>query len=103
MMAHGTIPGKLLDSGIYTFARTVACQFGNVYAIRMAGAFMMSTCTLAIRIGLFPRWISFLGYALALLLLLSPGRLSWGPLAFPLWTLAISVYVLLANLRSKAA
>src|SRR5271157_3270528 len=36
MMAHGAIPGKLMDSGIYTFARTVAYQIANVYAIRMA-------------------------------------------------------------------
>jgi hypothetical protein len=103
MMAYRAIPGKLPDHGVYTFARTVAYEFGNVYAIRMAGVFMISTCTLAIRIGMFPRWMAFLGYALALLLLLSPGRLSWGPLVFPLWVLVISVYVLLANLRSEAA
>jgi len=103
MMAYGAIPGKLLDSGIYTFARTVAYQIVNVYAIRMAGVFLISTCTLAIRIGMLPRWMAFLGYALALLLLLSPGRLSWAPLVFPMWTLVISVHVLLANFRPKAA
>ena len=48
---------------------------------------MFSTCTLAIRIGMLPRWMAVLGYTLALLLLLTSGRL----------------YVLLANLRSKAA
>jgi hypothetical protein len=36
MMAYGAIPGKVLDFGIYTFARTVAYQIVNVYAIRMA-------------------------------------------------------------------
>jgi hypothetical protein len=102
MMAYGVIPEKLMDSGIYTFARTVAYQLANVYAIRMAGVFMISTCTLAIRIGMFPRWMAFLGYALALLLLLSVGNLHWAPLIFPLWALVISVYVLLANLRPKA-
>jgi hypothetical protein len=102
MMAYGTIPGKLMDSGIYTFARAVAYQLANVYAIRMAAVFMISTCTLAIRIGIFPRWMAILGYALALLLLLGPGRLSWASLVFPLWTLLISVYVLLANLQPKA-
>jgi hypothetical protein len=102
MMSYVAIPEKLMDSGIYTFARTVSYQFANVYAIRMAGVFMISTCTLAIRIGIFPRWMAFLGYALALLLLLSVGNLSWAPLIFPLWALVISVYVLLANLRSKA-
>jgi len=103
MMAYGAIPGKVLDSGIYTFARTVAYQIVNVYAIRMAAVFMISTCTLAIRIGILPRWMAFLGYVLALLLLLSPGRLYWAPLVFPLWALVISVYVLLANLRRLAA
>jgi hypothetical protein len=103
MMAYGAIPGKVLDSGIYTFARTVAYQIVNVYAIRMAAVFMISTCTLAIRTGMFQRWMAFLGYVLALLLLLSPGRLYWAPLVFPLWALVISVYVLLANLRPKAA
>ena len=71
--------------------------------MRMAAVFMISTCTVAFRIGMFPRWMAFLGYALALLLLLSGGRFSWVPLAFPLWVLVISVYVLLANLRPKAA
>ena len=103
MMAYEAIPGKLMDSGIYTFARTVAYQFGSVFAIRMAGVFMMSTCTLAIRIGMFPRWMAFLGYALALLLLLSIGRFYWTQLLFPLWVLMISVHVLFANLWPKAA
>jgi hypothetical protein len=103
MMAYGAIPGKVLDSGIYTFARTVAYQIANVYAIRMAAVFMISTCTLAIRTGIFPRWMAFLGYVLALLLLLSPGRLYWAPLVFPLWVFVISMHVLLANLRPNAA
>jgi hypothetical protein len=101
MMAYRAIPGKVLDFGIYTFARTVAYQIVNVYAIRMAAVFMISTCTLAIRTGIFPRWMAFLGYVLAVLLLVSPGRLYWAPLVFPLWALVISVYVLLANLRPK--
>jgi hypothetical protein len=103
MMAYRAMPEKMLDSGIYTFARTVAYQVVNVYAIRMAAVFMISTCTLAIRIRIFPRWMAFLGYALALLLLLSPGRLAWAPLLFPLWALLISIYVLVANLRVRAA
>jgi hypothetical protein len=74
-VAYGAIPGKLRDSGIYTFARTVAYQIANVYAIRMAAVFMMSTRTLAIRIGIFPRWMAYFGFPLALLLLLSLGRL----------------------------
>ena len=103
MMAYEAIPGKVMDSGTYAFARTLAYQLVNVYALRMAGVFMISTCTLAIRIGTFPRWMAFVGYALALFLLLSIGRFGWAPLVFPLWTLTISVYVLLANFRPQPA
>jgi hypothetical protein len=103
MLAYEAIPGKLMDSGTYAFARTLAYQLVNVYALRMAGVFMFSTCTLAIRIGIFPRWMAFLGYALAIFLLLSIGRFGLAPLVFPLWTLMISVYVLLANFRPQPA
>src|ERR1700733_8381894 len=103
MMAYEAIPGKLMDSGTYAFARTLAYQLVNIYALRMAGVFMFSTCTLAIRIGTFPRWMAFLGYALAVFLLLSIGRFGWAPLVFPLWALMISLYILFANFRSQPA
>jgi hypothetical protein len=103
MMSYVALPGKLIESGIYTFARTVAYETVNVYAMKMAGVFMISTCTLAIRIGIFPRWMAFLGYALALFLLLSSGILYWAPLVLPLWVLLISGHILLANLKPKPA
>jgi hypothetical protein len=102
MMAYEAIPGKMMDSGVYTFARTLAYELVNVYALRMAGVFMISTCTLAIRMGLFPRWMALLGFALALFLLLSIGHFGWAPLVFPLWALAVSVYVLFANFSAQA-
>ena len=103
MMAYEALPREMMNSGVYTFARTTAYELVNVYALRMAGVFMFSPCTLAIRIGMFPRWMALLGYALALFLLLSIGRFGWAPLVFPLWTLAISVYVLFANFRHEPA
>ncbi len=103
LMAYEAVPRKLMDSGTYTFARTLAYELVNVYTLRMAGVFMISTCTLAIRIGTFPRWIALLGYALALFLLLSIGRFGWAPLVFPMWALVISVYVLFANFRARPA
>jgi hypothetical protein len=102
MMAYEANPERLMDSGTYTFARAVAYELVNVYALRMAGVFMFSTCTLAIRLRIFPRWMAFLGYLLAIFLLLSIGRFGWAPLVFPLWTLVISVYVLLANFSARA-
>ncbi len=98
MMAYGMTPGKLMDSGTYTFGRRVVYQIINVYAVRMAGVFMISTCTLSIRTGIFPRWMAFLGYALALLLLLSTGYFQWTLLVLPLWVLLVSCYILYVNL-----
>jgi hypothetical protein len=103
IMVYGAVPDKLMESGMYTFGRTVTYQMLHVYAKKMAGVFMISTCTLSIRIGIFPRWMAILGYALALLLLLSVGYVHWVPLAFPLWVLLISGYILLANPKPEPA
>ena len=99
----GAMPGLLGESGVYPFARTTAFQLINVYAMRMAGVFMITTCTLAIRTGIFPRPMAFLGYTLAVLLLLGSGRLPWVPMAFPVWTLLVSVQSLVANFRPGPA
>ncbi len=96
----GAASSQPLDPDVYTFGRAMTYEILNVYSVKMAGVFMISTCTLALRTGIFPRWISFLGYALALVLLLSIGLFAWVLLLFPLWVLLISVYILIANLRT---
>ncbi|MDV6343894.1 hypothetical protein [Nitrosomonas sp. Is37] len=101
MISYNATPDKLVESGIYIFGRTVVYQIVNVYAMKMAGVFMISTCTVAVRTKILPRWIVFLGYAMALLLLLSVGYFNWTPLVFPLWVLLVSTYILLTNLRNK--
>ena len=88
-----------IDSGLYTFGRTVTYEIMNVYTMKMAGVFMISTCTLSLRTGIIPRWMALLGLVLALFLLFSLGFFYWAPLVFPLWILLISVHILLANLR----
>ena len=98
MSVYATTPGRLIESGMYTFGRTVAYEIMNVYAMKMAGVFMISTCTLSLRTGIFPRWMAFVGLPLALFLLFSLGFFYWAPLVFPLWVLMISVYILVVNL-----
>jgi len=97
----GIAPEMLIESGLYTFGRTVTFEIMNVYAMKMAGVFMISTCTLSLRTGIVPRWMAFLGLALALFLLFSLGFFSWAQLVFPLWVLLISVHILLENLRKS--
>jgi hypothetical protein len=74
----------------------------NAYALKMAGVFMISTSTLFIRTQIIPRWMAFLGYGLAGVMLLRIShldRLGWVALAFPLWVLLISLYILIDNYR----
>ena len=100
--AFQTMPQQIIDTGLYGYGRATTYELMNTYAIKMAGVFMISTCTLFLRLKLAPRWIVYLGYALALCLLLSIGFISWISLVFPLWTLLISVYILIENYHRKA-
>jgi len=88
-----------LNHELYLYSRITTYQLMNVYAIKMAGVFMISTYTLALRTGIFKRWMAYLGITLALIMLLSIGYLAWAIVVFPLWVLMISIDILLINLR----
>jgi len=102
IIVYGDDPNRVTSSGMYTYGRVVAYQIISIYAIKMAGVFMIATSTLAVRTGITPRWMSFIGYALALVLLLASGFFEWISLVFPLWVLMISVYILIVNMRRQA-
>ena len=101
LIAYADQPDALMQSGSYAFGRAITYVILNTYAMRMAGVFMISSCTLFLRLRVTPRWIAWLGYALALALLLSISRFSWISLVFPLWVLLVSGYILIENLRGK--
>lgn len=103
IIAFAVEQADMASSSTYAFARAVTNQVLNVYAIRMAGVFMMSLCTISIRLSILPRWMVYLGYVLAVLLLVTIGRFAWLFLAFPAWVLLISVHILLDNLARKEA
>ena len=101
LSTYAIIPTQLIDSGIYTFGRAIMWRISNIYAIRMAGVFMISLGTIWVRTHTMPRWLVFLTYGLALVLLVSIGYSLWVALIFPGWVLIISVYILALNLRSE--
>jgi hypothetical protein len=92
---------SLIQTGSYTFGRTLIDVLMNIYAMKMAGVFMITTSTISLKTCLFPRWIVFLSYALALALLLSVGTIQWIPLVFPLWVFLISIQILVENVRGQ--
>lgn len=93
----------IIDSGLYTFARSAAYQIINLYAVRMSAVFMVSTATSWVRTGVMPRWLSILTYPTALVLLLSGSLSLWTSLAFPAWVFTVSLYVLVLNVRRASS
>jgi hypothetical protein len=92
---------ELVRSGGYTLARVQINQLMHIYAMKMAAVFMTTTSALSLRTQIVPRWMAFLGYFLALVLLLSIGTIEWIPLVFPAWVLLVSLHILIENLRGQ--
>lgn len=79
------------------FGRSIMLQVANVYALRMAGVFMISLGTIWLRTGLMPRWLVVVTYLLAVALLVLTTLSVWATLLFPGWVLVISVLFLLRS------
>jgi len=99
LAASSAQPNELINSATFRFARAAAYIFMNVYVVKMAGVFMISTSTLVIYTAIAPRWIAFLGYVLACVLIVGSYFISWSFAVLPVWVFLISIYVLIDNLR----
>jgi hypothetical protein len=100
LVASTAEPSQLINSVTFKFARATAYIIMNVYAIKMAAVFMISTSTVVIYTGIVPRWIAVLGYALAVLVLVGSYYISWSFIVLPVWVLLISIHILVDNFRS---
>ena len=98
--AHTIGSGTLSDS-VYTYSRSVIYEVINIYAIRMAGVFMISLASIWIRTGVMHRIWAILTYLLALVLLVSISYSLWVTLIFPGWVMVVSVYILIRNLHRQ--
>src|SRR5580765_1341983 len=78
-------PEIVTQAGTYALTRAEIYVAMNVYGVKMAGVFMFSTSTILLRTGIVRRWIAFLGFVLAITLLLSIGTIQWIPFVFPAW------------------
>ena len=96
-----TEPNFLVNSVIYRITRTIAYDLTNVYAIKMAAVFMISTSTVTLYTALAPRWIAFLGFGLAAIILLVGQHITWSIFILPAWVFVMSTYILIDNLRPR--
>ena len=95
--AGGT--GSLVPADTLNLQRRITHLLLNVFALRMAAVFVISTTTIAFRTGILPKWLGVSGYAVALILLVTSGNVPWVNLVFPLWTLALSIEILVTAPR----
>jgi hypothetical protein len=93
-------PGGMIDSGLYTFDRSLTYHVANIFGVRMAGVFMVSAATIWSRSRTMPRWLAVTTYALALVQLVTVSHSLWVALIFPGWTFSVSVYILVSNFRT---
>lgn len=111
MFAAAAVMGALIepvaasniDSSTYYFGRRITDALINLFAMKMAAVFMISACTIGLRTAIFSRWVAFLGYACALVLLVVIANWRWITLVFPTWMLVVSMQILLAEFRSRLA
>jgi hypothetical protein len=82
------------NSETYLLARRLIGMMTNVFGIRMAGVFIISTSTIVFRTGVLPRWIAFFGFSCAAILLLIITSWPWIALLFPIWMLVASAGIL---------
>ena len=100
LSSFALLSSTLIESGVFLYARSVVYQVLNLYAIRMAGVFMITLGTIWLRTGVMRRALAVLTYVLALVLLISIGLSIWVVLIFPAWVLLVSVIVLVRSFNS---
>ena len=86
-------------AGTLALGRIVTATLVNVYAMRMAAVFTLTTVTIARRTEIVSRWLTVAGLVSALVLLIGVGFSPWVELLFPAWILALSIDILVAGLR----
>ena len=92
-----------VDNVLWEFGQDNAQGLFGLYAMRMAAVFTISVSTVGRRAAAMPRWISFLGYLVALGLLVASNGQPWLQLAFPAWVLLVSIVILVRSSRPAVA
>jgi hypothetical protein len=99
----GDNAGIFKSSDAWEVGRRATYQLMTVYAMRMAAVFTIATTTILRRVGLAPRWLVVTGYATGAVLLVTLSFANWIEVLFPVWVFVVSMYVLIAESKSRTA
>jgi hypothetical protein len=87
-------PDTWANGDAYIFGRALIKVMGGVETLRMAGAFMLSSGTIWSRTEVMPRWLVWLTFLLAVVLLLGGASFRELRLGFPIWVFVVSLFIL---------
>lgn len=87
-------PDTWANGDAYIFGRAMIKVMGGVVTLRMAGAFMFSSGTIWSRTKVMPRWLVWLTFILAVVLLLGGPTIREFRLLFPIWVFVVSLFIL---------
>jgi hypothetical protein len=96
--AGSGLPG----ADVLVVSRNVTGSLLNVYAMRMAAVFTLTTVNIARRTRIVSPWLIYAGLACAVVLLVGIGISPWVELVFPVWILALSLEILTLGGRASA-
>ena len=101
-VAGGLLGAAASSSGppgpdVLAVGRDVTGLLLNVYSMRMAAVFTLTTVTIARRTEIVSRWLTVAGVLAALVLLVAVSFSAWVELLFPAWILALSIDILVAS------
>lgn len=91
--------GHAVQSEAYRVGRATAYALMNTFGVKMAAVFMFVTSTIGLRTAVLARWVSIVGFASGLVLLLVISNFAWIAQIFPLWVLLVSTYILLTDIH----
>jgi hypothetical protein len=88
------VPSTTSEIELWDLGSKASFAMLNVFAMRMAAVFIISTCTIALRTAVINRWLAYLGLAIALVLLVATSSVPYINMLFPLWILLVSLDLL---------
>jgi hypothetical protein len=104
-VAGATIAVATVQPGpdILKLNRDLTGSLLNVYAMRMAAVFTLTTVNIARRTAIVSRRLVLAGLVCALILLVGVGISPWVELVFPAWILVLSLEILIVGPQSSEA
>lgn len=97
LIAAASRPSGLPGPAVLSLGRNATSILLNVYCMRMAAVFTITTVTIARRTQIIPGWLGAIGLLAAVVLLVGTGISAWAALLFPAWILVLSIHILVTG------